>query len=93
MDGNDCCYIELFLKCDGSPNPNLKCIDKFRLINKVFHLPFTCSKYQKRHKNDVSNIFRVSNKDTRTTSGTSFVNFNHISLFNLLMVLFLNSNK
>ena len=50
-------------------------------------------KISKRHKNDVSNIFRVSNKDTRTTSGTSFVNFNHISLFNLLMVLFLNSNK
>ena len=40
----------------------------------------------------MSNIFKVSNKDTRTTSGTSIVNFKHISHFILLLIL-LNMNK
>ena len=40
----------------------------------------------------MSNIFKVNNKDTRTTSGASVVNFEHISHF-ILLLLLLNSNK
>ena len=43
-------------------------------------------------KHNVSNIFKVNNKDTRTTSGASVVNFEHISHFTLQLIL-LNSNK
>ena len=39
---------------------------------------------------NVSNIFKVSNKDTRTTPVTSTVNFEHILLF-ILLLLLLNS--
>ena len=38
------------------------------------------------------NIFIVNNKDTRTMSGTFIVNFEHISLF-ILLLLLVNSNK
>ena len=37
-------------------------------------------------------MFKVNNKDTRTTSGTSIVNFEHILHFILLLIL-LNLNK
>ena len=40
----------------------------------------------------MSNIFKVKNKDTRTMSGASFVNFEHILHYILLLSL-LNSNK
>ena len=40
----------------------------------------------------MSNISKVSSKDTRTVSGTSIVNFKHIWHFILLLKL-LNSNK
>ena len=41
---------------------------------------------------NMSNIFKVNNKDTRTTPVTSIVNFEHISHF-ILLLLLLNSNK
>ena len=37
-------------------------------------------------------IFKVNNKDTRTTSGASIVNFEHIFRCMLLLIL-LNFNK
>ena len=37
-------------------------------------------------------IFKVNNKDTRTTSGTYIVNSEHISHF-ILILLLLNLNK
>ena len=40
----------------------------------------------------VSDIFKTSNKDNRTTSGASIVNFENISHF-ILMLLLLNSNR
>ena len=43
-------------------------------------------------KNNVSDIFKVNNKDTRTTSGASNVNFEHVPYF-ILLILLLNSNK
>ena len=59
-------------------DPTLKRLYKFRLSNKVFHPAFTDSKSAKnktKHKNNVSNIFKVSNKDTRRASGASVVHF------------------
>ena len=43
-------------------------------------------------KNNVSDTFKVNNKDTRTTSGASIVNFEHVPHF-ILLILLLNSNK
>ena len=40
----------------------------------------------------MSNIFKVNNKDTRTTSDTFIAKFEHISHFILLLIL-LNLNK
>ena len=40
----------------------------------------------------MSNIFKVNNKDIRTTSGVSIVNFEHVLHYILLSIL-LNSNK
>ena len=40
----------------------------------------------------MSDIFKVNSKDTRTTSGASSVNFEHILHFILLLIL-LNLNK
>ena len=34
----------------------------------------------------MSNIFKVNNKDTKTTSGASLVNFEHILQFILLFI-------
>ena len=64
-------------------DPTLKRLYKFRLSNKVFHPAFTYSKSAKKktkknthtRKNNVSNIFKVSNKDTRRASGASVVHF------------------
>ena len=42
---------------------------------------------QKRHPNKMSNIIKVKNKDARTTSGNSIVNFEHILHFILLLSL------
>ena len=36
----------------------------------------------------MSNIFKVNNKDNRKTSGTSTVNFEHISHFIVIIVEF-----
>ena len=47
---------------------------------------------QKTHWINVSNILKVSNKDTGMESGTSIVNFQHVSHFILLSNL-LNLNK
>ena len=42
----------------------------------------------------MANIFKVNNKDTRTMSGASLVNFEHILHFILLSLLLnLNNNK
>ena len=40
----------------------------------------------------MSNMFTVNNKDTRTMSVTTIVNFEHISHF-ILLLLLLDSNK
>ena len=40
----------------------------------------------------MSNIFKVNNKDTRTTSDVSIVNFEHVLRYLLLLIL-LNLNK
>ena len=49
-------------------------------------------KVSKKHTGTMSNIFNVSNNDTRTTSGTSIVSFKHILHFVLLLIL-LDANK
>ena len=36
----------------------------------------------------MSNIFRVNNEDTRMTSGASFVNFEHIAIYSVIIVEF-----
>ena len=41
---------------------------------------------KKIHYNNVSNVFKVNSKDTRTTSGASVVNFKHRSHFILLLI-------
>ena len=42
----------------------------------------------------MANIFKVNNKDTKTMSGASLVNFEHILHFILLSLLLnLNNNK
>ena len=43
-------------------------------------------------KQNVSNIFKVNNKGSRTTSDAPIVNLEHISRFVLLLIL-LNLNK
>ena len=50
------------------------------------------STVSKKAQKSEPNIFIVNNKDTRTTSGDSVVNFEHISHFFLLLIL-PNSNK
>ena len=40
----------------------------------------------------MSNMFKVNNKYTKTTTGVSLVNFKHILQF-ILLLLLLNSNK
>ena len=56
----------------------------------MFYLVFACSNSAKQKKKkkkkkkiarNMSNIFKVNNKDTRTTSGASIANFEHISHF------------
>ena len=72
-----CCYIFKISNSPPSPQKNKN------------------KKKQKKHQNKhihVSSIFTVNNKDTRTTCGTSIVNFKHIFHFILLLSL-LNSNK
>ena len=70
-------------------NPTLKHIDKFRLHvqNQQKNTSTTCQIYSQ-----LSNIFRVNNKDTRTMSGASVVKFENISHY-ILLLLLLNSNK
>ena len=72
----DFCYITLCLKCGMAPRSNSK----------------SAKKNKKRHWNNMSNIFKVNNKDTRTTTGASIVNFEHIYPF-ILLLLLVNSNK
>ena len=49
-------------------------------------------KVSKKHWNNTSNMFEVNNKYTRTTTGVSVVNFEHILEF-ILLLLLLNSSK
>ena len=73
----------------GSLDPNMKCIDKFRFRPSTIFI-FKVSK--KIHLSNMSNIFTVNNKDTRTTSGVSVVNFEH-TLHYILLLTLLNLNK
>ena len=59
---------------------------------KVFHPAFTCSNSAKRNIRNRSNILKVYNKDTRTTSCASIVNFEH-DLHFILVLLLLNLDK
>ena len=47
---------------------------------------------KKKYNTNVSNIFKVKNKYTRTTNDASIINFEHISHF-ILLLLLLHSNK
>ena len=49
-------------------------------------------KVTRKREDNVSNIFKVSIKDTRVMSGASIVNFEHIS-HNIILLLLLNSSK
>ena len=75
------------LNVTGFLDPTLKCIDLDQ-GNKLLHLPITCSKSAKNTLEHVT----VNNTDTRTTSGASIVNFEHILLF-ILQLMLLNLNK
>ena len=57
--------------------------------NKVFHLPFTF-KVSTKTLNNMSNIFKVNNKDTRTTSDVSVINFEHILHFIIIIIVEFN---
>ena len=52
----------------------------------IRHLHFQ-NQQKKQHKNNLSNIFKVSNKNTRTKSGASVINSEHILHFILLLSL------
>ena len=41
----------------------------------------------KTHYNNVSNIFKVNNKDTRTASGTSIVTFENFALYSTVIIV------
>ena len=43
---------------------------------------------KKTHQNNMSNVLKVNNKDTRTTSGASIVNAEHISQFIVIIAEF-----
>ena len=47
---------------------------------------------KKTHENNIPNIFKVNNKDTRAMYGASFLNFEHMSHL-ILLLLLQNSNK
>ena len=49
-------------------------------------------KFSKKHWNNMSNMFKVNSKYTRTTSGVFILNFEHILQF-ILLLLLLNLNK
>ena len=68
----------------------LRNIDKFKLRQQS--ISFAIYMFKGSKKNNVSDIFKVNNKDTRTTSGASIVNFEHVPHF-ILLILLLNSNK
>ena len=42
----------------------------------------------KTHKNNMSNIFKVNNRDNRTTSGAFIVNFEHTLHLGIIIVEF-----
>ena len=71
----------------------LLCCYIFKISNSPPSPQKNKNKQTKKNKHiHVSSIFTVNNKDTRTTCGTSIVNFKHIFHFILLLSL-LNSNK
>ena len=41
---------------------------------------------KKTHYNNISNIFKVNNKDTRAVSGASLVNFEYMSHFSTVII-------
>ena len=63
----DCCH----LKCDRASRSNSKAI-KYSIHH--FHIQCQQKKPPKKHQNNVSNLFKVNNKDTRTVLSTSVVN-------------------
>ena len=46
---------------------------------------------KKKKKNNVANIFKVNNQETRMASGASIIDFEHILHF-ILLLTFLNLN-
>ena len=90
--GNCCCsyYGVIRLKCDRAPRSASE--TQINLNKRIkFHPAFTCSISAENTRN-VSNIFKVNNKDTRTMSIYSIVECEYISYF-ILLLLLLNSNK
>ena len=81
--------LSFVLNVTGLLDRTLKLIDEFRLRqSKVFYLPF---RSLDQHVNK-TNIFKVSNEDTRTICSASIANFQQISHFFLLSIL-LNLHK
>ena len=70
----------------------LKCIDNFKFRQLSVQSAIYMFKVSKKHYSNMSNIIIVNNKDTRTMSGATFVNFKHI-LHIILLLILLNLNK
>ena len=70
----------------GLLDPTLKHTDEFRLrqqnvLSGICMFKVSKAKKKKKKVRNMSNIFKVNNKDTRTTSGASITIFEHISHF------------
>ena len=73
-------------------DPTLECIDKFRFRQQSVPSIIYMFRVSKKHWNNMSNIFKVNNKDTRLTADVSIAYFEHILHFIPLLIL-LNLNK
>ena len=72
-------------------NPTMVQIKTIKYSNRHLEVQ-SQQKKQKKHWNNMSNMFEVNNKYTRTTTGVSIVNLEHIFQC-ILLLLLLNSNK
>ena len=97
--GNSCKLLltvttkSFVLDVTGLLGPTLKHIHKIYIKAIEYLIPHLHIQTQQINTKNTSNILKFNNKDTRKTSGSSIVNFEHISQFILLLYCWIQTNK